>query len=115
MTHFFEAFPDLSVDDKLYGFFAGSLVEKVSASKTKMLAYIYIKCDQLLHYRIIKKMEQKLYKQVFRRMGIRPRLEVSYPFASGYGTDELISLCEDSLKEELRNPGFFHSAVEAPF
>ncbi len=102
MTHFFEAFPDLSVDDKLYGFFAGSLVEKVSASKTKMLAYIYIKCDQLLHYRIIKKMEQKLYKQVFRRMGIRPRLEVSYPFASGYGTDELISLCEDSLKEELR-------------
>lgn len=102
MVHFFEAFPDLSVDEKLYDFFAGAMVEKVSASKTKMLAFIYCRCDQLLHYRVIKNMEQKLYKQVFRRLGVRPRLEVSYPFTREYTLDKLISLYEDTLKEELR-------------
>lgn len=102
MVHFFEAFPDLSVEDKLYDYFSGATVEKVSASKTKMLAFIYCRCDQLLHYRSVKKMEQKLYKQVFRRLGFRPKLEVSYPFAEGYGLDKLIALYEDTLKEELR-------------
>ncbi|MBO5487669.1 MAG: hypothetical protein J5988_12230, partial [Eubacterium sp.] len=102
MVNFFEAFPDLSVDDKLYDYFAGAQVEKVSASKTKMLAYIYCRCDQLLHFRSIRTMEQKLYRQVFRRLGFRPRLEISYPFASEYTLEKLISLYEETLKEELR-------------
>lgn len=102
MVHFFEAFPDLSVDEKLYDYFSSAMVEKVSASKTKMLAFIYCRCDQLLHYRVIKNMEQKLYKQAFRRLGVRPKLEISYPFTKEYDLERLISLCEDTLKEELR-------------
>lgn len=102
MVRFFEAFPNLSVDDRLYDFFAGAMVEKVSASRTKGLAFIYCRCDQLLHYRSIRSMENKLYKQVFRRLGIRPRIEMSYPFAGEYDLSELVSRCEDTLKEELR-------------
>ncbi len=102
MVHFFEAFQDLSVEDKLYDYFAGAMVEKVSASKTKMLALIYCRCDQLLHYRSIKQMEQKLYKQVFRRLGFRPKLEVSYPFAQNYSLEKIISQYGEVLKEELR-------------
>lgn len=102
MVPFFEAFPDLSVDDKLYDYFAGAAVEKVSASRTKMLAFIYCRCDQLLRLRTIRNMEQKLYKQVFRRMGVRPKLEVSYPFASGFSLEKLIGQYEETLKEELR-------------
>lgn len=102
MVHFFEAFPDLSVDDKLYDLFASAMVEKVSASKTKMLAFIYCRCDQLLHYRTIRNMEQKLYKQVFRRLGFRPRLEINYPFAKEWDLAELVSQYEETLKEELR-------------
>ncbi|MCH5251929.1 MAG: PolC-type DNA polymerase III, partial [Lachnospiraceae bacterium] len=102
MVQFFEAFPDLSVDEKLYDFFAGAMVEKVSASKTKRLAFIYCRCDQLLHYRVIRNMENKLYKQVFRRLGFRPKLEISFPFTKDYALDKLLSLYGETLKEELR-------------
>ena len=102
MVSFFEAFPDLSVEDKLYDFFASAQVEKVSASKTKMLAFIYCRCDQFLSLRMIRNMEQKLYKQVFRRLGIRPRLEVSYPFAHEYSVAKLMEQYEETLKEEMR-------------
>ena len=102
MVNFFEAFPDLSVDDKLYDYFAGAQVEKVSASRTKMLAFIYCRCDQLLHFRSVRMMEQKLYKQVFRRLGYRPKLDICYPFANEYPLDKLFSLYEETLKEELR-------------
>ncbi len=102
MVHFYEAFPDLSNDDKLYDYFAGALVEKVSASKTKMLVYVYLRCDQLITYRMTKNMEKKLYKQVFYRLGFRPKLEMSYPFADEYDLARLMDLCGESLKEELR-------------
>lgn len=102
MVQFFEAFPDLSTEDKLYDYFAGAMVEKVSASRTKMLAFIYCQCDQFLPLRIIRNMEQKLYKQVFRRLGVRPKLEIRYPFATSYELEKLVEKCEEMLKEELR-------------
>ena len=102
MVQFFEAFPGLAVEDKLYDYFSGAMVEKVSASKTKMLAFIYCQCDQFLHLRTIRNMEQKLYKQVFRRLGVRPKLEICYPFARSYETSRLVEQCEELLKEELR-------------
>lgn len=102
MVQFFEAFPDLSTEDKLYDYFAGAMVEKVSASRTKMLAFIYCQCDQFLPLRIIRNMEQKLYKQVFRRLGVRPKLEIRYPFAASYELEKLVGKCEEMLKEELR-------------
>ena len=102
MVQFFEAFPDLSTEDKLYDYFAGAMVEKVSASRTKMLAFIYCQCDQFLSLRTIRNMEQKLYKQVFRRLGVRPKLEIHYPFATSYDLDVLMDKCEDMIKDELR-------------
>lgn len=117
MVQFFEAFPDLSVEDKLYDYFSGAIVEKVSASKTKMLAFIYCRCDQLLHFRTIKIMEQKLYKQVFRRLGFRPKLEIHYPFADEYDLEELVRQYGDTLKEELReqNAIDYMKFCRAPF
>ena len=102
MVSFFEAFPDLSVEDKVYDFFGSAQVEKISASKTKMLAFIYCRCDRFLSLRMIRNMEKTLYKQVFRRLGIRPRLEVSYPFAQSYSLTEIMEQYEDTLKEEMR-------------
>lgn len=108
MVSFFEAFPDLSVEDKMYDFFSGVRVEKVAASKTKMVAFIYCQCDQFLTLRIIRNMEQKLYKQVFRRLGIRPRLEVSYPYAADYSLEKIMKQYEETLKEELREQDSIH-------
>lgn len=119
MVQFFEAFPDLSVDERSYGFFAGAMVEKVSASTTKKLAFIYCRCDRLLSYRVIGNMEKKLYKQVFRKLGFRPRLEISFPFAKDYELDKLLTLYQDTLAEEMREQNaidymkFFHEPMRA--
>ncbi len=102
MVHFFEAFPELSVDEKLYDMFAGAWVEKVSASKSKMLAFIYCRCDRLLRYRSIKNMERKLYKQVFLKLGFRPRIEMTYPAMADRDLGEIMEEYEETLKEELR-------------
>lgn len=117
MVHFFEAFPELSVEDKLYNSFSGTTVEKVSASKTKMLAFIYCRCDQLLHYRSIKTMEQKLYRQVFRKLGFRPKLEINYSFAKELSLAELVKMYEDTLKEELKeqNTVYYMKFCKEPF
>lgn len=102
MVHFYEAFPDLATEDTLYKYFAGSQVEKVSASKTKKLVYIYLRCDQLITYRQIRNMEKKLYKQVFASLGFQPKLEMRYPFAYEYDLPRLMEFCGESLTEELR-------------
>lgn len=102
MVSFFEAFPDLSVEDKIYDFFGSTQVEKVSASKTKMVAFIYCRCDRFLSLRMLRNMERTLYKQVFRRLGIRPKLEVSYPFAKSYSLAKIMEQYEETLKEEMR-------------
>lgn len=108
MVHFFEAFPELSIEDSLYNYFSGTMVEKVSASRTKMLAFIYCQSDQLLHRRTIHTMEHALYSQVFRKMGVQPKLEMYYPFAASYEVDELVEKCEEILKEELKE----HDTIE---
>ncbi|MBO5488897.1 MAG: PolC-type DNA polymerase III, partial [Eubacterium sp.] len=108
MVSFFESFPDLVVEDKLYDFFSGVQIEKVSASKSKMLAFIYCRSDQLLNYRTIKNMEYKLYKQVFRKLGFTPKLSMFYPFAKEYDTDKLFRLIEESLLEEMREANMLH-------
>lgn len=117
MVYFFEAFPELSVEDRLYDSFSDVMVEKVSASKTKMLAFIYCRCGQLLHYRTIKSMEQKLHRQVFRRLGFLPRLEVRYPFAQTLDLSELMKMYEESLKDELReqNAVYYMKFCQEPF
>ena len=84
------------------------MVEKVSASRTKMLAFIYCQSDQLLHRRTIHTMEHALYSQVFRKMGVQPKLEMYYPFAASYEVDELVEKCEEILKEELKE----HDTIE---
>ena len=108
MVHFFEAFPELSIEDSLFNYFSGTMVEKVSASRTKMLAFIYCQSDQLLHRRTIHTMEHALYSQVFRKMGVQPKLEMYYPFAASYEVDELVEKCEEILKEELKE----HDTIE---
>ena len=47
-------------------------------------------------------MEKELYKQVFKRMGFRPRLYISYPEMKDLPLTGLLSQVEEDLKEELR-------------
>ena len=117
MVLFFEAFPDLRIEGKLYDYFASAQVEKVSASKTKMLALIYCRCDQFLSLRMIQNMEKKLYQQVFRQLGVRPQLEIKYPFASQDSLESIMQRYEETLKEEMKvtDSIFYMKFCQKPF
>ena len=67
-----------------------------------------VKVTSCFHRRTIHTMEHALYSQVFRKMGVQPKLEMYYPFAASYEVDELVEKCEEILKEELKE----HDTIE---
>ncbi len=102
MELFFHAFSKLNCNDRIKREYEDVMVEKISASQTKKLVFIYCKRHQFLSYKKIQIMEKELYKQVFRRLGFRPRLQVSYPDLGDMPLDGLLSQIEDDLKAEIR-------------
>ena len=102
MELFFHAFSKLSCNDTIKREYEDVMVEKISASQSKKLVFIYCKRHQFLSYKKIQIMEKELYKQVFRRLGFRPRLRVSYPDLGDMPLVRLLSQIEDDLKAEIR-------------
>ena len=102
MELFFHAFSKLSCNDTIKREYEDVMVEKISASQSKKLVFIYCKRHQFLSYKKIQIMEKELYKQVFRRLGFRPRLQVSYPDLGDMPLVKLLSQIEDDLKAEIR-------------
>ncbi len=79
------------------------MVDRIQASRSKKLVFIYCKKHQLLSYKEIGLMEQELYKQVFKRLGFHPQLRFSYPELEHTPLSELLNRVEEDLKEEIRN------------
>lgn len=102
MENFFSAFSKLNCKDTIKREYQDVLVEKISASQSKKLVFIYCRKHQLLSYKKIQVMEQELYKQVFKRLGFRPRLKISYPEMKDLPLSGILSQMEDDLKEEIR-------------
>lgn len=102
MELFFHAFSKLSCNDTIKREYEDVMVEKISASQSKKLVFIYCKRHQFLSYKKIQIMEKELYKQIFRRLGFRPRLQVSYPDLGDMPLVKLLSQIEDDLKAEIR-------------
>ncbi|MCM1246370.1 MAG: PolC-type DNA polymerase III [Roseburia sp.] len=102
MENFFHAFSKLNCNDNIKREYEDVMVEKISASKSKKLVFIYCRKHQLLSYKKIQIMEKELYKQVFKRMGFRPQLRISYPELREEPLSGLLSRIEEDLKEEIR-------------
>ncbi len=102
MENFFSAFSKLNCKDNIKKEYQDVLVERISASRSKKLVFIYCKRHQLLSYRKVQAMETELYKQVFKKMGFRPCLRMSYPELGSMPLPELLSQIEDDLKDEIR-------------
>ena len=64
MELFFHAFSKLNCNDRIKREYEDVMVEKISASQTKKLVFIYCKRHQFLSYKKIQIMEKELYKQV---------------------------------------------------
>ncbi len=102
MENFFHAFSKLNCSDNIMREYEDVMVEKISASQSKKLVFIYCRKHQLLSYKKIQIMERELYKQVFKRMGFRPQLRISYPEMKEESLSSLLSRIEEDLKEEIR-------------
>lgn len=102
MEKFFQAFSRVSCNDKLRKEYDDVMVEKISASQSKKLVFVYCQKHQLLSYVKICEMEQELFKQVFKKMGFHVRLMMSYPQMKKTPFSELLPMVEKELKEEIR-------------
>ena len=102
MEQFFDAFSKLNCSEKIKREYEDVLVEKNSASQSKKLVFVYCKKHQLLSYGKIRAMEKELYRQVFKKLGFRPQLRLSYPELRGLPLETLLSSVEDDLKQEIR-------------
>ncbi len=103
MEHFFRAFSKLNCNDNIKREYEDVMVDRIQASKSKKLVFIYCKKHQLLSYKKIGLMEKELYKQVFKRLGFHPQLRISYPELEYTPLSELLNRIEEDLKEEIRD------------
>lgn len=102
MENFFEAFSKLKCSDAIKKQYEDVMIERISASNSKKLVFVYCKKRQLLSYKKIREMERELYKQVFKQAGFRPTLKFSFSGFSDMPLPELLSVVEEDLKEEIR-------------
>ena len=85
MEKFLSAFSKLDCKDKLKTTYESVMVERISASRSKNMVFVYCQNGEWMPYRVIHQMEQQLYKQIFRPMGFHPQIQISgswktYPF-----------------------------------
>ena len=102
MEHFFDAFSKLNCSEYMKREYEDVMVEKISASQSKKLVFIYCNKYRLLSYKKIRDMEKELYKQVFKRLGFHPQLRIAYPELGHMPLAELVSRVEEDIKEEIR-------------
>ena len=61
MEHFFDAFSKLNCSEYMKREYEDVMVEKISASQSKKLVFIYCNKYRLLSYKKIRDMEKELY------------------------------------------------------
>ena len=66
MEKFLSAFSKLDCKDKLKTTYESVMVERISASRSKNMVFVYCQNGEWMPYRVIHQMEQQLYKQIFR-------------------------------------------------
>jgi len=99
---FFEAFDQLTCDKELWDVYGCAEVVKVVASKESKNIYIHIKSKNLIHRSDIRKMEELLYRQLFRKTGNRAYIEPYFELDDSFDFQKLFSVYFDSILEEIK-------------
>ena len=102
MEKFLSAFSKLDCKDKLKTTYESVMVERISASRSKNMVFVYCQNGEWMPYRVIHQMEQQLYKQIFRPMGFHPQIQMQYPDLGKLTLSQILERTEPDLKQELR-------------
>ena len=74
MERFLSAFSKLDCKERIKADFESVLVDRISASKSKNMVFVYCQNEAWMPSKEIQHMEQQLYKQIFRKMGFHPQI-----------------------------------------
>ncbi|MBE6014573.1 MAG: PolC-type DNA polymerase III [Lachnospiraceae bacterium] len=112
---FFEAFPTLQLDKNLHDLFDGSVVSKVTTSKSKGRVSVYVTSQRLLHKSDVFKMEQEIKQQLFSDIVISVRIVESFELSAQYNPENLWEAYRESLAFEIRqkDPIMYNAFAEA--
>ena len=102
MEKFLSAFSKLDCKDKLKTTYESVMVERISASRSKNMVFVYCQNGEWMPYRVIHQMEQQLYKQIFRPMGFHPQIQMQYPDLGKLTLSQILERTEPDIKQELR-------------
>lgn len=99
---FFEAFEQLTCDKELSDVYSPVEVVKAVACKSSKIIQIHIKSKKLLHWSDIRKMEDLLNRQLFKRTGNMAKIYPYFELDGSYNLEKLFPLYFDTILEELK-------------
>lgn len=105
----FELFEQVSAPEDLLRVFSETEVLRLSASKKTGNVTVHISSERLLPYEKLKKLEELLNGQVFRKMESTAGIEQHYRLSSQYTPEMIWEHYKDSLYEELKDKSRLYS------
>ncbi len=99
---FFEVFPTLKLPGVLQELFSHVNVKMIMRTRDRKEFHIYTESKSLIQKQDIFRVENELKKQVFRGVGIRPRIHESFILEGDFSTETLMGIYRESMALELR-------------
>ena len=117
MERFLSAFSKLDCKERIKADFESVLVDRISASKSKNMVFVYCQNEAWMPSKEIQHMEQQLYKQIFRKMGFHPQICMQYPSLGKLSLSQILQIVEGDIKSELRENDYVDAIefCEEPF
>ncbi|MGN0376071.1 MAG: exonuclease domain-containing protein, partial [Suilimivivens sp.] len=100
---FFDVFPNLKLDKKNQDLFEQTIVEKVSATKSRDLIRVTFLSEHLIRKENVLKVEEEIKKQFFANHSVRVKLYERFKLSGQYTPEKLMNVYKDSILLELRN------------
>lgn len=100
---FFEVFPKLKLDKKNQDLLEQTVVEKVSATKSRELIRVTVSSGHLIPKENILRVEEEIKKQFFAGHRVNIKLYERFRLSDQYNPEKLMKVYRDSILLELRN------------
>ncbi len=99
---FFEVFPSLKLESKVYDIMAQTTVEKVSATKRKDYLRIYVQSERLILKEDIWQAESCIKSQLFPDVNLVVKIYEKFSLSTQYTPKKLLDIYLDSMLAEIR-------------
>ncbi|MEE3467709.1 MAG: PolC-type DNA polymerase III N-terminal domain-containing protein, partial [Eubacterium sp.] len=99
---FFDAFTDLDLESRLYHIFSEVSVLRVTASNSQRMARIELNSKDIISHKDIKRVEEALHDQIFRKTNYLPQVRVRFLVDGSKSAGDIFQMYREVLVEEIR-------------